>query len=450
MVTLKRKILKRLLAVLLVVACAFLLTPTFSELRRLGEWGLFFYFLWLVTFLLLVGSQVFWIGRILNLLPGKRRFWLWIAATALYVVFFVTYNFAPLTVFLTGHMIHASDARFYRTFIDGIFAVWLVGSFLGFGLVVSFWVLGRLIRGIGWIGHRGLEIRSATAARESNAVGVHSSTRRQLLRRLTVAVSLAPFPVAAYGLLCERLNVEITRQRVALAHLPNAFEGFRIAQLSDLHISSFMPAHEIRRVVALTNDLKSDLVVLTGDYLSWDPAAQEEVVQILAGLRARYGVLGCLGNHEVIMHAEESITRLFADTGIRILRQERASVESQGEMLNFIGVDDSQPDISPIEHLVMPNTVNILLVHNIGRDFDRAAEYGIDLVLMGHMHGGQLSLEFLHRGLSLARLETPYVSGWYEKSGCKLYVNRGIGSTAIPIRLGARPEITMFELVRGV
>src|SRR5690348_1099482 len=245
MVTLKRKILKRLPATLLVVAFAFLLTPTFSELRRLGEWGLFFYFLWLVTFLLLVGSQVFWIGRILNLLPGKRRFWLWIAATALYVVFFVTYNFAPLTVFLTGHMIHASDARFYRTFIDGIFAVWLVGSFLGFGLVVSFWVLGRLIRGIGWIGHRGLEIRSATAARESNAVGVHSSTRRQLLRRLTVAVSLAPFPVAAYGLLCERLNVEITRQRVALAHLPNAFEGFRIAQLSDLHISSFMPAHEI-------------------------------------------------------------------------------------------------------------------------------------------------------------------------------------------------------------
>ncbi len=246
MVTLKRKILKRLLAVLLVAACAFLLTPTFSELHRLGEWGLFPYFLWLVPFLLLVGSQVFWIGRIINLFPGKRQFWLWIAATALYVVFFVTYNFAPLTVFLAGHMIHPSDARFYRTFIDGIFAVWLVGSFLGFALVVFFWVLERLIRGIGWIRDQALELRSATAARESNAVGVVSSTRRQLLRQLTVAVSVAPFPVAAYGLLYERLNVEITRRRVALARLPKAFEGFRIAQLSDLHISSFMPAHEIR------------------------------------------------------------------------------------------------------------------------------------------------------------------------------------------------------------
>src|SRR2546430_11974706 len=88
---------------------------TFSELHRLGEWGLFPYFLWLVPFLLLVGSQVFWIGRIINLLPGKRQFWLWIAATALYGVFFVTYNFAPLTVFLTGPMIHPSVARFSPT-----------------------------------------------------------------------------------------------------------------------------------------------------------------------------------------------------------------------------------------------------------------------------------------------------------------------------------------------
>ena len=69
---------------------------------------------------------------------------------------------------------------------------------------------------------------------------------------------------------------------------------------------------------------------------------------------------------------------------------------------------------------------------------------------MGHTHGGQLSLEFLRRGLSFARLETPYVSGWYEKPRGRLYVNRGIGTTAVPIRVGARPEITVFELVRGV
>jgi predicted MPP superfamily phosphohydrolase len=94
----------------------------------------------------------------------------------------------------------------------------------------------------------------------------------------------------------------------------------------------------------------------------------------------------------------------------------------------------------------MPDMVNILLSHN-PNSFDRAAELGIDLTLAGHTHGGTLSL---HRGLSLARLETPYVSGWYEKPGGQLYVNRGIGTTGPPIRIGTRPEITVLELVRGV
>jgi predicted MPP superfamily phosphohydrolase len=96
---------------------------------------------------------------------------------------------------------------------------------------------------------------------------------------------------------------------------------------------------------------------------------------------------------------------------------------------------------------VMPDTVNILLSHDPNA-FDRAVELGIDLTLAGHTHGGQLSLEFVHRGLSLSRLETPYVSGWFEKPGSQLYVNRGIGTTGFPIRFGSSPEITELELTR--
>ncbi len=118
-----------------------------------------------------------------------------------------------------------------------------------------------------------------------------------------------------------------------------------------------------------------------------------------------------------------------------------------GETLNLIGIDDSQPDLKGVERLVMPDTVNILLCHFPG-DFDHAVELGIDLMLAGHTHGGQLSLEFLRRGLSLSRLETPYVRGWYEKAGAQLYVNRGIGTTVFPIRFGSPPEITELELTR--
>jgi predicted MPP superfamily phosphohydrolase len=100
----------------------------------------------------------------------------------------------------------------------------------------------------------------------------------------------------------------------------------------------------------------------------------------------------------------------------------------------------------------MPGTVSILLLH-YPAVFDYVIELGIaiDLTLAGHTHGGQLSLDFVHRGFNLSSLiGEPYTRGWYEKGGGQLYVNRGIGTTGFPIRLGARPEITQLELVRGV
>jgi predicted MPP superfamily phosphohydrolase len=290
-------------------------------------------------------------------------------------------------------------------------------------------------------------VAAHAAAPKPAAIALPSPARRRFLEQTAIALSAAPFLAAAYGLLYGRLDVEVTRRRIRLARLPKAFEGFRIAQLSDFHISPFMPADQIRRCVTITNQLKADLVVLTGDFLGWDPAAQGEVVQALAGLGAPYGVFGCLGNHETETQTEESMTRLFAAQGIRILRQERAPIQLHGETLNLIGVDDSLSELKVVEPLVMPDTVNILLTHWPGH-FDRAVELGIDLALAGHTHGGQLSLEFLCRGLSLSRLETPYVRGWYEKAGAQLYVNRGIGTTGFPIRFGSSPEITVFELVR--
>ena len=98
--------------------------------------------------------------------------------------------------------------------------------------------------------------------------------------------------------------------------LPKAFEGFHIAQLSDIHIGPFTNPDYIRRCVAITNGLEPDLIALTGDYVCWDPEAQGEVVHVLAGLRAPHGVFGCMGNHEADIGIEDSITRLFAAQGI--------------------------------------------------------------------------------------------------------------------------------------
>ena len=161
------------------------------------------------------------------------------------------------------------------------------------------------------------------------------------------------------------------------------------------------------------------------------------------------------------MGIEESITRLFAAQGIRILRQERAPIWLRDDMFNLIGIDDAGELASDhtqevedhrrlqlLKALVMPNTVNILLQHY--PVFFDYPELGIDLTLAGDIHGGgQLSLDFVHRGLNLGSLVgVPYIRGLYERAGAQLYMNRGIGITGFPIRLGARPEITVLELAR--
>ncbi|HSE30065.1 MAG TPA: metallophosphoesterase [Pyrinomonadaceae bacterium] len=414
-----------------------------------GELGRFRALLFFAIFVMLIASQFFWIRRVLDLgerfIPGKPgRAWLAVIAGVVYLFFFA-YSFRSFGI---GHIPRPADPRLHSVLIAGAFSWWMVGSLAGFGLVMVFWTIDRAARAAAWVYRRARKAAAAHAPAPKPAeIALPSPTRRRFLEQTAIALCATPFVAAAYGILYGRLDVEATHQRIQLARLPKAFEGFRIVQLSDFHISPFMPADQIRRCVTITNQLKADLVVLTGDFLGWDPAAQGDVVQALASLRAPYGVFGCLGNHETETQTEESITQLFAAQDVRILRQQRASIRLGGETINLIGVDDSLSDLRTIKPLVLPDTINILLSH--WPDFDRAVELGIDLTLAGHTHGGQLSLEFLRRGLSLSRLETPYVRGWYEKAGAQLYVNRGIGTTGFPIRFGSSPEITVFELVRG-
>jgi predicted MPP superfamily phosphohydrolase len=274
-------------------------------------------------------------------------------------------------------------------------------------------------------------------------------------------LAVGPFVAGAYGLLRGRLDLEPPRQPIRLARLPKAFEGFRIAQLSDIHIGPFMTAEQIRKFVAVANALHPDMAVLTGDFVTFDPSPQQAVVEALSGLKAPFGVFGCLGNHDAWAGVENSITALFAQAGIRILRHARVPISAQGEALNLMGVDfasrrpfgpGSEPFVrrflAGLDDLVDTGHVNILLSHNPDT-FDRAAELGIDLTLSGHTHGGQAALEFISPQIAPARLVTPYVAGWFGKPGGQLYVNRGIGTIGVPIRIGAPPEITLYELKRG-
>jgi hypothetical protein len=209
----------------------------------------------------------------------------------------------------------------------------MLASLLGFVAIAAFYVCGLLGRAGYWL-YRNL-LPPANSRRER----LLSPERRHFLARAAVAVSATPFAACAYGILYERTDIETTHQPIKLGRLPKAFDGFRIAQLSDIHIGPFMTADDIRKCVTMVNEMKPDLVALTGDFVTWKASPEGAVVEALSGFKAPFGVFGCLGNHEHWANVEDSITSLFASHGARMLRRENAAIESSGERLNLIGVD---------------------------------------------------------------------------------------------------------------
>lgn len=418
---------------------------------------------------LLVTSQVFWIRRIRALgrrlisRPAVRKI-AGAAAFALYA-FVMVYNFVPF--WLTRAHAHTQlTAR--DILLDAPFNVWVFGSVIGFLLILILRLPTFLFRLGRWLyrlaGRTVATLRAPAAgaalSRPVDASSVIASSRRRFLEQATVAAGTVPFAWGLYGLVFGRLDLETTHHRVELDRLPQGFDGFRIAQLSDIHIGPYMTGREIRQVVDTTNRLKADMILLTGDYVIWDGSTQYAVVDALSGPRAPYGVLGCLGNHDAWAHVTDSITRLFAAQGTRILRKENAAIRAGGDEINLIGVDYQthhpageryegivREYLEGVDALVRRDTVNVLMSHN-PNTFDRAAEMGIDLSLAGHTHGGQVTLEFISPALCPSRLVTPYIEGWFEKPGGRMYVNRGIGTIGVPMRMGAPPEITVYELVR--
>lgn len=407
-----------------------------------------------VAILLFIPSQLFWfwqVGRLgKKFIPNPK------VRSALAAVGFGVYSvFVAFNFFSPRPFPEPDHLTLRAALLNAPFQWWMLASLLGFAAMTVFYILSRVGLTAHWA------YRKTFSAHKPAGEQFFSPERRRFLNTAAVAVSATPFAACAYGLLYERTDVQITHQRIFLSRLPKAFDGFRIAQLSDIHIGPFMPVEQIHRCVAKVNALKPDLVALTGDFVTWEGSPQAAVVEALSPLKAPFGVFGSLGNHEIWANVEDSITRLFAERGVRILRYQNALIESGGERLNLIGVDyETQTHFGRSHHgevrqylarvppLMVPGAVNILLSHN-PNTFDRAAQLGIELSLAGHTHGGQVAMEYISPNLSPARLITPYVRGWFRKGGSQLYVNRGIGTIFSPVRVGSPPEITLYELKVG-
>ncbi len=258
--------------------------------------------------------------------------------------------------------------------------------------------------------------------------------------------------VCLVGLVSARRVARVVDVRVVLPGLPGALEGFTIVQISDLHVGPTIKAGLVRAVVARVNQLRPDLIAVTGDVVDGAVARLRAHTAPLGDLHARHGAWLVPGNHDYYSGVHDWITE-FERLGLRCLLNEHAVLEHQGARLLVAGVTDPQAHAFDPRHRSDPHQAvhgapsgipRILLAHQPRSAFE-AAKAGFDLQLSGHTHGGQF-WPWNH----VVRLQQPFVAGLYRHGQLQIYVSRGTGYWGPPKRLGAPSEITRIRLSAGL
>jgi len=245
--------------------------------------------------------------------------------------------------------------------------------------------------------------------------------------------------------LSEPFMIAVERQEIYLRKLPQALDGFRIVHLSDLHYGPMVDPRHLQRAVEIANDLHPDMVALTGDYISQERSYAAPCAEVVGRLKARHGVFAILGNHDHWTDAR-LITDLFQAEGIRMLINEGVRIDLRAEAFWLAGVDDTMvglEDLSLSLAGARADEFKLLLAHN-PTILRRAARAGVDLVLSGHTHGGQVTLrpEKNRSGRPRRRI----LRGLGRRANTQIYVTRGLGTVVLPIRYGCPPEVSLLEL----
>ena len=272
--------------------------------------------------------------------------------------------------------------------------------------------------------------------------------RRGVLQTAQSAVVAAPALALGYGTFVERRWLKQVEVNVRVPGLPKDLDGVRIAQLSDIHMSSFLSPDELAAAVDMANEFRPHLSVVTGDLITRDGDPLDSCLVGLKRLKSDAGVYGCLGNHEIYANCEAYAAEQAARLGMRFLRGEAETLRFGQARLRLAGVDYQKmhgPYLVGAKALQEPGAFQVLLSHNPDV-FETAAAQRWDLTLAGHTHGGQVTVEYLNQHLNLARFFTPYVYGHYEKEKSHIYVTRGIGTVGVPMRIGAAPEVALVRL----
>lgn len=248
----------------------------------------------------------------------------------------------------------------------------------------------------------------------------------------------------ARSALNEANSLKIEEVVINLKRLPKSLDGFRFIHLSDIHHSPFTEIEHIQRAVETSNSLKPEMYVLTGDFVSHEAGFIKPMAHALGKLKSEYGSFACLGNHDHWTDAEMVAAALRSEK-IEVLINEGLRLKARGSSFWVAGVDDymvGKTDLRAALRGSFPDEMKMLLAHNpvIVR---RAARAGVDLMLSGHTHGGQIKFRDDEKRILPRRRLT---NGLHRRKGTQIYITRGIGTVVLPIRYQCPPEISLIEL----
>lgn len=405
-----------------------------------------------VLILLLMDAYVYMALRKSMARHRWNRFWqgLYLSASALgFIGFYYLYmhfTVKPLQVDFVPNLL----IGFFFSFF--VFKLMLILFFLSEDLVR----LGRLVYSF---------VRNLVRERKVRA---SAPGRRNFIRQTGLFLAAIPFTSMIYGVTKGKYNFKVNTVRLSFENLPEAFDGFRIVQISDIHSGSFDNREAVLEGISMVNDQNADLILFTGDLVNNDSREIEPFIEDFKKLQAREGVYSVLGNHdygdykqwESETEKEENqklLHRYQEEMGFKLLNNAGCSIGREGEEIGLFGVEnwgnppfpqrgDLDRSLSGNEH----QPFKILMSHDPTHWNKQVISHPVhfDLTLSGHTHGMQFGVEIPGIKWSPIKYIYPQWAGLYQEAGQYLYVNRGFGFLGFPGRVGIWPEITVFELYR--
>ena len=298
---------------------------------------------------------------------------------------------------------------------------------------------------------------------------VYSPARRKFVQTSSAVIAGLPFLSLIEGITFGKYDYQVRKVALKFKDLPEAFHGFKIAQISDIHSGSFDNVNEVRRGVEMINQQRADMVTFTGDLVNSRSKEVVPFLDVFNKIKAPYGIFSSKGNHDYGIYYnwedskdfekdQQDMDKYHQELGFDLLKNENRIIEKEGQYLSVVGVENwgrpPFPQYGDLDKALVgteESPFTVLLSHDPSHWEEVVLDHKrhVHLTLSGHTHGMQFGVEIPGFKWSPVKYRYPRWAGLYKEKDQYLYVNRGFGFIGLPGRVGIRPEITVFELQKA-